>query len=202
MLLSSLIVRLTTIGVLVSNLSTTMISLPVSWRSGQRPVASLANSGATVMRNYLAATFAPSYTSSGRPLWPVPLDVNLQMVSLSHTGKYGAYDPRLSDGDRNALLLLVLCSKTFRLDDEYDSWLIQEQACLSIYACPWCAPGSKNLDSYILVVVLSPQERQQCPAFQDPSPHNGWNYHWVLTHLKCYSGLQPLKSTLLQTGQL
>ena len=50
-------------------------------------------------------------------------------------------------------------------------------ACFSIYACPWCAPGSKNSTSYILVVQLSPRERYQCPTLQEPSPHP-WNQRY------------------------
>ena len=85
-----------TIGVLVSNLSIMMISLQVSWRSGPKPVASLAKSGATVMRNCLAATSVPSYTLNNHPLRPVPQDVNLQMVLLSRTGRLWCICPALT----------------------------------------------------------------------------------------------------------
>ena len=54
----------------------------------QAEAGSLARQFRTVMRNYSAATFfAPSCTLNSCPSWPVPLDVNLQIVLSSHTGE-------------------------------------------------------------------------------------------------------------------
>ena len=86
-LLSSLTGQLATTGVLGSSLSTTMILLQPSCRSGQKPAASPVNSGATAMINYLAATCAPSSILTTLPSWPVLLDASRLMVLLNRTGK-------------------------------------------------------------------------------------------------------------------
>jgi hypothetical protein len=81
------------------------------------------------------------------------------------------------DREANVLHFLVLCNQACGLHDEYDSGQILGQTGITVHASPWCTPGPKNLASYILVVLLSPRERQCCLTIKEPTPHPGWKSH-------------------------
>jgi hypothetical protein len=87
------------------------------------------------------------------------------------------------DREANASHFLVLCNQPQSLHDEHDSGQILGQTGFTIQASPWYTPRPMNLASYILVVLLSPQERQQRLVFKEPGPHPGWNSHWTIFHI-------------------